>query len=403
MKKIRILLVGGGSGGHIYPLIAVAQKLKNFTASSTQFKLDLRYFGDAAGYENLLTGNGVVCSHVISSKLRRYFSIQNIFDFFKFFIAFSQSLWKVFWFMPDVVFSKGGPGSLPILFACKFFAIPITIHESDSVPGLTNLISGKISKKIFLSFTSAKKYFSNKDTQVVGNPIRSELLIGQDGLAAALNEEDMIAAKKQFGLDPKLPVLLILGGSQGAVVMNDFVIKNIEFLTKKFQVLHQIGDGNFEEYKADYEFLSKTLDDSVKNNYKFFSYFDDNLKNAYIAADLVLARAGAGTIFELAYFGKPSVLIPLPESAGDHQALNASEYGAFGAALDIQQENFLSHLVLVQLEGLISDPVKLKSMSKLASAFYKQYSSENIAAYLLSFGGLNIYPDTAPIKEAVLK
>ncbi len=403
MKKIRILLVGGGSGGHIYPLIAVAQKIQSFIGASAKFKADLRYFGDAGDYENLLSANGIRCFYIVSSKLRRYFSLRNFLDVFKFFMAFFHSLWRVFWFMPDVVFSKGGPGSLPILFACKLFAIPLVIHESDSVPGLTNLISGKIAKKIFLSFDSARKYFVNKDNQVVGNPIRSELLLNQDGFVANLSDEDVLASKKQFGLENKKPVLLVLGGSQGAVVINNFVLKNIEFLTKTFSVLHQTGEDNFEEYKADFDILSKALPDEVRNDYKYFPYFDENLKNAYIAADLVLARAGAGTIFELAYFGKPSVLIPLPDSAGDHQAINASEFAATGAALDIQQENFLSHLVLVQLESIINNSDKLKSMSRAATAFYRQFSSENIAAYLLSFGGLNIYPDSAPIKEAVLK
>lgn len=403
MKKIRILLAGGGSGGHVYPLIAIAQKIRYFIGDSSDYRLDLRYFGDAGGYENLLVENGVKCTRIVSSKLRRYFSLENMIDFLKFFAALFQSLWKVFLFMPDVAFSKGGPGSLPIIFACKFFNIPIVIHESDSVPGLTNLISGKMSKKVFLSFDSAKKYFSNKNIEVVGNPIRSELMIGNEGLAAEISDSQKKEAKKKFGFDPEKPLLLILGGSQGASVINNFIIKNIELLSNKFQILHQTGESNFKDYKEDYDFLSKALSDSVKNNYIFFGYFDENLKDAYIAADLVLARAGSGTIFELAYFGKPSILIPLPEAANDHQTMNAFEFEESGAAFDIRQENFLGHLVLTQTETLISNQDKLKNMSKAASAFYKPFSAEIIAAYLLSFGGLNIYPDNAPIKEALLK
>lgn len=404
MKKIRILLVGGGSGGHIYPLIAVAQKIRYFAGTDSGYQLDMRYFGDAGGYEDLIKENGVKYSHIISSKFRRYFSFENFIDFFKFFIAIFQSLFTVFFFMPSVVFSKGGPGSLPILFVCKFFAIPIVVHESDSAPGLTNLISGKMSKKIFLAFESAKQYFAeNKNVGVVGNPVRNELIIGRDGLAPIISEIQQKEAKKQLGFDSERPVLLILGGSQGATVINDFVLKNIESLAVKFQILHQIGSGNFDDYKKDYDFLSKTLPDAIKNNYKFYSYLEGNLKNAYVSADLVLARAGAGTIFEIAYFGKPSILIPLPDAANDHQALNALEFKEAGASIDIEQENFLSHLVLVQLETLISKTEILKKMSKSASAFYRPFSSETIAAYLLSFAGLNIYPDNAPIKEMLLK
>lgn len=403
MKKIRILLVGGGSGGHIYPLIAVAQKIKHFIGVNSGYFLDLRYFGDAGDYTDLFKENGIEYSHIVSSKLRRYFSFENFIDIFKFFIAIFQSLFKVFFFMPSVVFSKGGPGSLPILFVCKLFFIPIVIQESDSAPGLTNLVSGKMSKKIFLAFGSAKQHFPNKSIEVVGNPVRSELIMGNGDSGAAVTEIDKKEAKKQFGFDPEKPVLLILGGSQGATVINDFVIKNIEPLAVKFQVLHQVGSGNYSEYKKDLDFLSKTLPDQVKNNYKFFPYFEGNLKSAYIAADLVLARAGAGTIFEIAYFGKPSVLVPLPDAANDHQALNALEFKEAGAAIDIEQENFLSHLVLVQLETLISKPEILKKMSESASAFYRPFSSETIAAYLLSFGGLKIYPDNAPIKEMLIK
>lgn len=403
MKKIRILLVGGGSGGHIYPLIAVAQKIRYLAGTDSGYHLDLRYFGDAGGYDDLIKENGIKYSYIVSSKLRRYFSFENFVDFFKFFIAIFQSLFKIFLFMPDAVFSKGGPGSLPILFVCKFFAIPIVIHESDSAPGLTNLISGKMSKKIFLSFESAKQFFPNKNIEVVGNPIRNELLIGKGDSSPVITEIQQKEAKKQFGFDPERPVLFILGGSQGAVIINDFVLKNIESLSVKFQVLHQVGSGNFDDYKKDYDFLSKTLSDSVRNSYKFYPYFSDNLKSAYIAADLVLARAGAGTIFEIAYFGKPSILVPLPDAANDHQFLNATEFEEAGATIDIEQENFLSHLVLVQLETLISKTEILKKMSKSASAFYKPFSAETIAAYLLSFAGLNIYPNSAPIKEVLLK
>ena len=403
MKKIRILLVGGGSGGHIYPLMAVAQKIRYFAGTNSGYYLDLRYFGDASGYEDMIKENGIKYSYVVSSKLRRYFSLENFVDFFKFFIAIFQSLFKVFLFMPNVVFSKGGPGSLPILFVCKFFAIPIVIHESDSAPGLTNLISGKMSKKIFLAFESARKYFPNRNVEVVGNPVRDELIMGKGDSSPAITEIQKREAKKQFGFDLERPVLFILGGSQGAVVINDFVLKNIESLSVKFQVLHQVGSSNFDDYKKDYDLLSKTLPDLVKKSYKFYPYFEDNLKSAYIAADLVLARAGAGTIFEIAYFGKPSILIPLPDAANDHQVLNAFEFEEAGATFDIEQENFLSHLVLVQLETLISKTENLKSMSKSASAFYRPFSSETIAAHLLSFAGLNIYPDNAPIKEMLLK
>ncbi|MBU4348583.1 UDP-N-acetylglucosamine--N-acetylmuramyl-(pentapeptide) pyrophosphoryl-undecaprenol N-acetylglucosamine transferase [Patescibacteria group bacterium] len=402
MKKIRILFVGGGSGGHIYPLIAVVQKIQHFIQDIDNRKLDLRYFGNSKAYKKSLESNGIKCSYVVLSKFRRYFSFKNIVDFFKFFIALFQSLWLVFWFMPNVVFSKGGPGSLAIIFVCKFFAIPIVVHESDSVPGLTNLISGKMAKKIFLSFDGSKKYFLNKNIEVVGNPIRSNLMIDETGEAVEISDLQKKEAKKKFGFDTERPLLLVIGGSQGATVINNFVLKNIEALSEKFQILHQIGSDNFENFKKEYTYLSKALPDSVKNNYKPYSYFDENLKDAYVASDLALARAGSGTIFELAYFGKPAILIPLPDSANDHQDINAYAFEDAGAGIDIQQENFLSHLVLLELESF-SKPENLKRMSKSASAFYKSFSAETIATYLLSFGGINVQSDKISPKEALLR
>ncbi|MCL5017518.1 MAG: UDP-N-acetylglucosamine--N-acetylmuramyl-(pentapeptide) pyrophosphoryl-undecaprenol N-acetylglucosamine transferase [Patescibacteria group bacterium] len=391
MKKIRILLVGGGSGGHIYPLIAVAQKIEQLTKEHGNVELDLRYFGDAGGYKNILIANGVRCESIVSSKLRRYFSLQNFLDIFKFFAAIFQSLWKVFLFMPDAVFSKGGPGSLPILFVCRFFSIPVVIHESDSAPGLTNLISGKFSKKIFLAFNSAKEYFQGKDTEIVGNPVRDELTAENgSGDVIKISDSQKKEAIEKFGFAPGLPVLLVLGGSQGAVAINEFILKNIEALAAKFQILHQIGRDNFKEFKSDYDFLSQALPENIKSNYKPFAYFDENLRDAYIASDLVLARASSGTIFELACFGRPAILVPLPDAANDHQRLNAIELKKAGAAIVIEQENFLSHLVIINLEKEISSPDVLKKMSEAAYAFYKPFSADRIAAYLLSLDGIII-------------
>src|SRR3989344_3853249 len=140
MKKLRILLTGGGTGGHIYPIIAVAQKLQEW-AFTNGFQPDVRYYGQPGEYKEALAAAGIKVSRIASSKLRRYASILNFLDFFKFFFGFFQSLWKIYWFMPDVAFSKGGRGARAVLSACRFYLVPVSIHESDTIPGLTNRAS----------------------------------------------------------------------------------------------------------------------------------------------------------------------------------------------------------------------------------------------------------------------
>lgn len=373
---MRILLLGGGTGGHIYPLVAIAQKIQEITQKSAE-PLDLKYFGDPGFYENYLITNGIAVEKIISSKLRRYFSLLNFLDVFKFALGFFQSLWKLFWFMPDAAFSKGGPGALAIIFGCWFYRIPVIIHESDSIPGLTNKISSKFAKKIEIAFASAKTLFPpKKEINLVGQPVREELL----------KVDDKNTAKLGFGFNPSKPVVLILGGSQGAMSINEFILDNIEILSKKFQIIHQVGIKNFESYKNEYLFISKNFSPEMKKNYFFIPYLDKNLKDAFDAADLIISRAGAGAIFEIAGRGIPSILIPLNKSANDHQKQNAYEYAKNGAAIIIEQENLLINLFINQVEKILSDKELLEKMGLAAKNFYQPDAASKIAKDIVEIG-----------------
>ena len=371
MSKLRILLTGGGTGGHIYPLIAVTQELNNLAAENGRV-LDARYFGGAGEYYDVFINNGIRFISVISSKIRRGSVLENLLDIPKFFLGLLQALWKIYWFMPDVIFSKGGPGALPIALAGKFYFVPIVIQESDTVPGKTNILSGKVAKKIFLAFKSAEGYFTGKNTEVSGNPVRSDL-----------TGQNPAAAKQQLGFDVNLPLLLVLGGSQGATRLNAFILENLQQLIRQFQILHQVGAGNYEEYKNEYNFIAKDWSELETRRYQFKPYLEENLASAYSAADLILARAGAGTIFELAAVGRPAVLVPLPEAAGDHQRKNAYEYAAAGAAVVIEQDNFAGNLAISQLSQLINNPALLQKMSATAKSFYRPDAAKIIARGIL--------------------
>lgn len=357
MKKI--LLTGGGSGGHIFPLVAIAEHLKENP------DVELRYYGPKDIYSGYLIKLGILVKHITPSKFRRYFDWQNFTDLPKFIFSIFQAIFKIYWFMPDVVFSKGGPGALPVLLACRFYLIPVIIHESDSVPGLTNKISGKFAKKIELAFENAKKYFPNKNLNVAGNPVRRELF--------EYLSYDPGISKKRLGIETDKPLIFILGGSLGSVRINDFIESVVNDLLKKYQIIHQTGTANYQKLK-----------DKQKPGYKIAAFLESKDYGEIMAAsDLVISRAGAGAIFEIAAFGKPSILIPLPEAAGDHQRTNAYAYSQNGAAEVIEEPN-LGKVTLGVINKILSDSEKYQQMRKAALDFAKPEAAKTVAEDILN-------------------
>ncbi len=383
MKKLRILLTGGGTGGHIYPLLAVAQELKRQTASFG-LALDMRYFGAAYSYAQDIVDNDIEFVPVLSSKLRRYWSVLNIIDGFKFMFSIPQLMWKFFWFMPDAIFSKGGPGALAVVLVGRWYRIPVVIHESDSIPGLTNAISGKMASQIFLAFSPAIEYFSNKNIDISGNPVRQSLLDQR----ATLGSDDAVAkesAKKGFGLNLTDPLILILGGSQGAEKLNDFIFENLDKLLNEFQILHQVGVLNYDSYKKEIEFLTKDWSDMEKDRYVFRPFFDKDLADALTAADIVISRAGSGSLFELAAFAKPAILVPLDRSSKDHQKENARIYMEIGAAQMMSEENMLGGLIIDKIKSILGNKELYDKMSQSAQSFYRPDAAAIIAKHLLTY------------------
>lgn len=367
-------MVGGGTGGHIYPIVSVAEKLKTWSQKSG-VDMDIRYFGQPEAYGQLLDIYGVRVVKIVSSKLRRYFSLLNVLDFFKFFIGLAQSLVKLYFYMPDVIFSKGGPGSFPVILAARVYFIPLVIHESDAIPGLANKLASRFAKVIDLAFANARPHFSARKAKInlVGNPVREDILV----------ETPSEQAKVGFGLDPKKPLIFVIGGSQGSMRLNEFVLDNLEPLLFKFQVLHQVGKNNFEDYQKQYNFVTKNFSPALTQNYKFIGYLEKDQSKALDAADIVISRGGAGAIFEIAAKGKPSILVPLPESAADHQRQNAYEYSEKGAAIVIEEGNLLPTVLVSQIEKILQNPEQIARMSAAAKTFYQTESASQIAMHIL--------------------
>ena len=373
-NSIRIAIAGGGTGGHIYPLLAIVSALNKLTHNYPD-PLDIRYYGPRSIYWSILANNGILISPLWGSKFRRYFDLMNLVDVPIFFCSLLQAFWKMFWFMPDVIFSKGGSGSLAALLAAAFYKIPVIIHESDTIPSLTTRLSAKFAKRIAISFEETAKYL-NKYSDVLaftGNPLREIFL--ED------TTYDQVLLKKELGFNSELPVLFFLGGSQGAEVINDFIVNNLRNLLQKFQIIHQTG---FVNYKS-----VKEATKSVSRSYLVFGSLEEKkgegteLKRMIQASDLIISRAGSGAIFEIAVLGKPSILIPLEGSASNHQKQNAYEYAKSGASEVIEEDNFLPHLLINQVEKILNNKEKYSGMSSCALMFAKKEAAVIIAKEIL--------------------
>ncbi len=360
----RIALTGGGSGGHIYPLLAVAEKLQGN---------ELRYFGPKDAWSAYMVRAGIPVSGIAKAKLRRYFSLWNLVDGPKFVWSVAQALVKVALFRPHAVFSKGGPGALPVLFACRLYGIPIVIHESDAIPGLTSRVTGKWAKIVEIAWEETRAFFPGKDVRRTGIPLRAELA----GTRIGIRE-----AKAAMACDPDMPVLLVLGGSQGSERINNFVLENLAELLKRFQIIHQTGSANYESHMRLYGTAKAGLTMELRNRYHAYAYLENKMKAAYEAADCALSRSGSA-IFELAAFGVPAVLVPLPESANGHQRANAAAYAKQGAGIAAEEENLLGSIIMAELEKTIR-PEKHSEMSAAGIAFAPKNAAERIAQDILS-------------------
>jgi len=371
---MRIAFTGGGTGGHLFPILAVAQEIKTLI-SANLFQIpagegtnvEFMFVGPKTVGEETLAQEGIIHKSIMAGKLRRYADWQNIFDILKIPCGLVQSLWHLFFFMPDVVFSKGGYGAIPVVLAAWIYRLPVIIHESDSEPGLTNKFCASFSRRVAISFESAAKYFPPAKTALTGNPVRSSLFGGTKE-----------AAKKLFGLTETKPVILILGGSQGAQAINDLVFTSLLLITGRCEIIHQCGPSN-------YETIKQMLDGKTPSEYHLFPFLDnEQMRQAMTAADLIVARAGAGTIAEIAALGKPSILIPLPNAAADHQLKNAEEFAKSGATVIIEQMNLTPHLFQSEIFSLLDKPDLLKKMSEDAKKFAHPDAAKLIAQEILN-------------------
>lgn len=332
---IRIVCTGGGTGGHIFPGIAVIEELRSLGVT------DVIWIGARSGMDRtLLSSAGIPFIGIPSGKLRRYFSLLNFLDLFKIAAGLVSSLYHLFRLRPALVFSKGGFVSVPPCLAARILGIPLVTHECDFSPGLATRINARWAKAVFVTYPETIQWFSPRivaRSEVTGNPVR--------GVFYTANHERGLKFLKFT--DNSLPILLVLGGSLGSRQINELIYADLEYLTRFFRIVHQCGS-------TDNDFDISVLPAQVQDRYRRLPFIGAEMPDVLATSDLVLARSGAGTVWECAVLGKPMVLIPLEKGAsrGD-QLENARWFEERGAAIvltgsSVTTENLRTALVKVR-------------------------------------------------------
>lgn len=360
--SVRILLAAGGTGGHVYPAIAIADALK-----VARPDLSILFAGTRAHMEwTAVPKAGYAITSIWISGLIRRMTIQNLLFPLKLMVGLAQSLGILMRYRPDLVVSCGGYVAGPIGWMAAKRGVPVVVQEQNSYPGVTNRMLGKHAERVYVAYAEAAAYFPARHVRLTGNPVRATLAVA-----------DRSEALRRFGFDPDRKTLLVMGGSGGALRINDAMLASVEALHEQIglNILWQCGP----RYHAP---VAAALDLDAYPRLRLLPFID-SMAEAYAVADLVLCRSGAGTIAELTVTGKPMILVPSPHVAGDHQTRNAIAMADAGAAVLVADGDLTSHL-LPTVSGLLADPTTLTAMSAASAALAKPDAAAVIAADILS-------------------
>jgi UDP-N-acetylglucosamine--N-acetylmuramyl-(pentapeptide) pyrophosphoryl-undecaprenol N-acetylglucosamine transferase len=363
---MRIVFVGGGTGGHFYPLIAVAEAVRDSVPSA-----ELYYFGPVPYNDEALRENNIIFIKCPAGKLRRYFDIQNFVDIFRTLGGIVTAWYQLYKLYPDVVFSKGGYTTVPILLMARFYRIPVVIHESDSKPGRASLLARKFARYIGVAYASAATYFPPEKTALVGIPIRKALRASHEN------------PHENLGVQKNRPIIFVTGGSLGAMRINNLILNSLTQLLPYYTIFHQTGP-------TEEQVVIQTAQALVTDKNLLANYFvqgtmtADTVSNLLDAASLVISRAGSTTLFEIALHGTPSIIIPIPEEVSHDQRTNAYAFARSGAATVMEEANLTPYLLTSEIQSIMEDPVTYERMSLAARAFSVGDASASIANVLIT-------------------
>ena len=357
-KRKKIILTGGGTAGSVVPLIGIIDEFKKQNK-----KFDYLWLGTKTGPEKtMVEAEGVRFMAIINGKWRRYFSWRNFLDIFLLELAFGQALWIIIKEKPDLVLSVGSYVSVPVAWAAWLARVPVMIHQQDVRIGLANKLMAPVATRISVTFEKSLRDYKGK-AEWVGNSVREE--IRQIKLSPR-------EAKQKMGLNHYLPVVLITGGGTGAVAVNELLEKSLDELTKFCQIVHITGKGKQSKISREYV--------GINPNYQCFEFLDTfGMIKVFASADIVVSRCGMATLTELSYLGKPSILIPLPDS---HQVDNALVFQDRQAAIVLEQDQLTPAGFINIIKKLLSNEEKRRALSGNIKNMIKPDGNKNIVSII---------------------
>jgi UDP-N-acetylglucosamine--N-acetylmuramyl-(pentapeptide) pyrophosphoryl-undecaprenol N-acetylglucosamine transferase len=338
---MKIAVSGGGTGGHIYPALALIREIQKRDKDAK-----FLYIGTLNGLESkIVPKENIPFTSIHITGFKRKLSFENVKTVLRFIKGVRDSRKILKEFKPDIVVGTGGYVCGPVVYAAAKLGIPSIIHEQNSVPGLTNKFLSRYVKRIAICFDEAKEFFSQEKVIFTGNPRASEVL-GQDGIKGRLS----------VGLSTTLPTVLIFGGSRGARPINEAVIKSLpELAGKPYQVLYVTGDVHYDEVSKEVELVGNPKNVVIKP-------FIHNMPEVLAGMDLVVSRAGATTLAEITSLGIPSILIPSPYVTNNHQEKNASSLSEHGAAKVLLEKDLTCNSLVANIDKILLNRETLKEM-----------------------------------------
>lgn len=372
---MRILISGGGTGGHIYPALAVAHALRDW------YDAELMFLGDENGLEReIVPREGIRFVGVTAGKLRRYISLRTFTDLTNVPVGMRQAHEVVREFQPHAAFTSGGYASVPAGYAARRVGAPLVTHQQDVSPNLANRLLAPVASRVTVSFPQSLRYFQRyrKKLSLTGNPVREEIL-----RVATQAPEPF---KASFSLDPTQPMLLVTGGSQGSRHLNQVVVGALSRLLPRCQILHISGEHNYEETRqlAEPQFAERP---ELRGRYVLRGYLSTRMAEALAASDALLCRSGAATLAELAVMGRPSVLVPLPPGiGGSPQAINAAMFRQVGASEVILDRDLTADTLLAALVPVLESAPRRALMANAARTLAMPEATTTLASVVAELG-----------------
>ena len=373
MSRLRVVIAGGGTGGHTSAGLAIAAALRGRVGAA----LELHWLGSHGGLESRqVPAAGIPYHPIATGKLRRNLAWRNLSDLgVRVPAGLAQAWRRLGRLRPDVVVATGGFVAVPTALAAALRRYPILTHEQVAAPGLANRVVGRLADRVAVTFAASARAFPTGRVVVTGNPVRPEIMCGERARGFA-----------RFGLDPALPLVYVTGGAQGAHRINRLVGHALEPLLATCHIVHQCGDNEYDDAGWLAE-QAAALPAALRLRYRVVPFVTDELPDLYAAASLVVSRAGAGTVTELCALGRPGVLVPLPDARGDEQTANARVLSDAGAAVLLPERELSATRLTAIVQELLADAGRLKEMGDQARSLATPDAATRLVDLILELGG----------------